>query len=453
MKLLAILPLSIVLGSLNHHSLAQSAERVSLDLGTKSRSGQAYLEAIGVRGHRFREVMDIGKDRSRLEYSLSSLAPLSKRPKRITLGSLTADKASEQSTEELYGLGLIGFSERWLLAHLNQALPDLERIEIVDIATGRSRGGPPTTSLERSLVLTGPNTSVQTAIKLLDEYVERSQIPVLFECIVFSRPMNPTNSTAAVSVVGLDKASFESELASLQPHTLLNSPSIMTNANMAGTVSLVNQVAYIQDFKLETVPSSAGPESIADPVIGVIQEGFVMGVTALVGPDDKTLHISASFEIAKLRLPIRDYDINIGMGSPVTIQLPELSTVQWSSDELVLDQSDYGFKVSNLYYIDWNEDGESESYALDVLVHASIIDPNPEASEPLGAVIGYDARTNLAFVRRNSSAVIPKGAKTVIFQRDGKQTAEGTVLEIQASMFIIQIKNGEPDAGDTARQP
>lgn len=430
----------------------EPSKRLEILSGDMDLRQREYFEAMGVVDRHYKQFTDLGVGRSRLDYVLSSTSPIALDAPDFELGELTLSPDDSRPPAGLLNLGKVGFSERWLLGRLNQGLPHLDDIQFVDVATGRSRGGAPSTSLERSIVLSGSKSDVLAASLMLDEYMSLIRYPVQFDCRVFSKP---ADIAADVQPVEVSVLGAEGIAKCIQDATasamLMGQQVVIATAEQPAQFAKLNQLAYIQDFKLETIPSTKGQGLIADPVIGVLVEGFAINFTPLVDPDGETLHLAASMEIAQLARPLREFDIDIGTGHPVTIQLPELAKMRWSSEELRLGAGDVGFRVKNLRYTAWDDEGNSELRVLEFLVQAQVIRPKSDRALPVGEVLGFDATTQLAFVRRDASATLEDTRTRFTFQRGGKQVAQGTLVESQPTLLIIKIEDGEPLAGDVVR--
>jgi len=103
-------------------------------------------------------------------------------------------------------------------------------------------------------------------------------------------------------------------------------------------LSSVNEVAYISDFDVEVAQTAF----IADPVIGVLQEGIVLDVRPIASNDGQYITLEVGTATMDLHRPIRTWESNLNQAAgietpdgrkqlgttvePVTIQLPE---VEW----------------------------------------------------------------------------------------------------------------------------
>jgi type II secretory pathway component GspD/PulD (secretin) len=101
---------------------------------------------------------------------------------------------------------------------------------------------------------------------------------------------------------------------------------------------VVNQVAYVQDFDVEVAQTAF----IADPVIGIIQEGLSLDVRPTVSNDRQFITLEARPTVVDLILPIQTFTTLLGAAAapgrvvlpaqnPVVIQLPEIDVRQAQS--------------------------------------------------------------------------------------------------------------------------
>lgn len=101
---------------------------------------------------------------------------------------------------------------------------------------------------------------------------------------------------------------------------LVTSPRITVYNTARGNLSVLNQVAYVQDFNVEIAQAS----SIADPVVNVVQDGVVLDVRPVVSADRRFITLELRPTIAALKRPIREVVTTLGSQNSVTIQLPEV---------------------------------------------------------------------------------------------------------------------------------
>ena len=98
-------------------------------------------------------------------------------------------------------------------------------------------------------------------------------------------------------------------------------PRLLVNNGARANISVLTQVAYVQDFDVQIAQAA----SIADPIINVIQDGVVLDVRPVVSADRRFITLELRPTIATLKRPIRDQPTTLGTQNSVTIQLPEVS--------------------------------------------------------------------------------------------------------------------------------
>ena len=102
---------------------------------------------------------------------------------------------------------------------------------------------------------------------------------------------------------------------------LVTAPRVLVFNTARSNLSVINHVAYVQDFDVEIAQAA----SIADPIIQVVQDGVVLDVRPVVSADRRFITLELRPTVAELRRPIRTFTTSLGAsGNSVTIQLPEL---------------------------------------------------------------------------------------------------------------------------------
>jgi hypothetical protein len=89
------------------------------------------------------------------------------------------------------------------------------------------------------------------------------------------------------------------------------------------------QVTYIKDFDVEKA-------SVANPIIGIIRDGFETEVLAAF-VDDSMIALDLLYSRQDLVRPIPTFKTTLGVGQPVTIQLPEVRTTRLQQKLLIPD--------------------------------------------------------------------------------------------------------------------
>ena len=101
---------------------------------------------------------------------------------------------------------------------------------------------------------------------------------------------------------------------------LVTAPRILVHNTARANLSVLNQVAYVQDFDVEIAQAA----SIADPIVGVIQDGVILDVRPVVSADRRFITLELRPTIANLTRPIEERVTTLGSQNSVTIMLPEV---------------------------------------------------------------------------------------------------------------------------------
>jgi len=101
---------------------------------------------------------------------------------------------------------------------------------------------------------------------------------------------------------------------------LVTMPKVLVFNTARANISVMNQVAYVQDFDVEIAQAA----SIADPIVDVVQDGVVLDVRPVVSADRRFIVMELRPTVATLHRPIREIATTLSSQNPVTIQLPEL---------------------------------------------------------------------------------------------------------------------------------
>jgi type II secretory pathway component GspD/PulD (secretin) len=100
----------------------------------------------------------------------------------------------------------------------------------------------------------------------------------------------------------------------------VTAPHLLVFNTERASLKVLNQVTYVKDFDVEIAQAAA----VADPIIDVVNDGIFLDVKPVVSADRKFITMELRPTVAVLRRPILQTSTSLGVGSPVTIQLPEL---------------------------------------------------------------------------------------------------------------------------------
>jgi tetratricopeptide (TPR) repeat protein len=105
----------------------------------------------------------------------------------------------------------------------------------------------------------------------------------------------------------------------------LTAPVITVYNTQRANLTVVNQLSYIQDFDVEVAQTSF----IADPIVGIIQDGLSLDVRPTVSNDRRYITLELQPTVADLLEPIPTFATSLASTfAPVIIQLPELRIQQ-----------------------------------------------------------------------------------------------------------------------------
>jgi len=114
----------------------------------------------------------------------------------------------------------------------------------------------------------------------------------------------------------------------------MNTATVLTQNTMRAYMTVLNQVTYIQDMDVDVAASAA----IADPIVGVVNDGIVIDVRPIISHDRKYITLELQPTVATLLRPIPEFTSSLGgLTTPVTLQLPELSISSAKTNAVVPD--------------------------------------------------------------------------------------------------------------------
>ena len=114
----------------------------------------------------------------------------------------------------------------------------------------------------------------------------------------------------------------------------ISSPVVSVYNTQRAFVTVVNQVSFVQGYDVDV----ANAAFIADPNIGVVQEGIVLDVRPTISFDRKYVTLDVQTTVATLTRPIREITTNLGGSStPVAFALPELDVQDAQTTVVVPD--------------------------------------------------------------------------------------------------------------------
>ncbi|MBI4882289.1 MAG: hypothetical protein HY812_21905 [Planctomycetes bacterium] len=355
------------------------------------------------------------------------------------------------AAEEGLALGSVGCLERWLIRQVSERFDRLEAVEIVDRATSRTRGAAAAAHLERALEVTGEAAAVASAEEFLNAVLRQNRAFLLAELHLFRRPAGEESAEEPVTVAALSRSACETWLAERQQAQgdLLAAPRLMLLGGETAHVSVIDQMSYVRTYETRAV----GEAVVVDPVVDVVQDGIIIQITPIIGPQGETISLGVDVRVRAVKRPIETVELEIPPErTKVLLQLPEVSTVCWSAENLELWRGEHGLLVTGLLADDWTEGGARRSFALELLMRLEVT--RQEGAAPpvrVAAVLGFDATSCLVFARREgaSAARLDPGTR-VAFARGQETVGHGVVAEILGDVVLITLVDGEARAQDEA---
>lgn len=103
---------------------------------------------------------------------------------------------------------------------------------------------------------------------------------------------------------------------------VLQSPNLTVYNTQRANITLINQLAFVQDFDVEVAQTAF----IADPQIGILQDGLDLDVKPIVSNDRRYVTLQLQPTVATLKRPIQTFSTSLGaFTTPITLELPEIS--------------------------------------------------------------------------------------------------------------------------------
>ncbi len=101
----------------------------------------------------------------------------------------------------------------------------------------------------------------------------------------------------------------------------IDAPRLLIYNNTRASMHFLRNVSYIRDFEVEIAQAAA----VANPVIGTVHDGVALDVRPVVDSDLKFITIELRPTVMQLQLPIPTFTTTLGVGTPISIQLPEVT--------------------------------------------------------------------------------------------------------------------------------
>ncbi|MEM7204259.1 MAG: hypothetical protein AAF628_28630 [Planctomycetota bacterium] len=119
----------------------------------------------------------------------------------------------------------------------------------------------------------------------------------------------------------LDDAELEVVLRAVSKQErseLITAPRLLVYNNSRASMSVLRHTSYIRDFDVEIAQAAA----VANPIVDVVRDGVVLDVRPVVSADRRFITMELRPTVMTLQLPIPTFTTTLGVGQPVSIQLP-----------------------------------------------------------------------------------------------------------------------------------
>ncbi|MEZ5962673.1 MAG: hypothetical protein R3F56_02390 [Planctomycetota bacterium] len=128
----------------------------------------------------------------------------------------------------------------------------------------------------------------------------------------------------AIQYTYLDDTELEVILRAVekrQRSEVITAPRLLVHNNTRANMSVLRHTSYIRDFEVEIAQSAA----VANPVVDVVRDGVVLDVRPVVSADRRYITMELRPTVMELQLPIPNFVTTLGVGQPISIQLPRVT--------------------------------------------------------------------------------------------------------------------------------
>jgi len=101
----------------------------------------------------------------------------------------------------------------------------------------------------------------------------------------------------------------------------IEAPRLLIYNNTRASMHFVRNISYIKDFEVEIAQAAA----VANPVVGTVQDGVALDVRPVTDSDLRFITMELRPTVMTLQLPIPTFTTTLGVGQPISIQLPEVT--------------------------------------------------------------------------------------------------------------------------------
>ena len=150
----------------------------------------------------------------------------------------------------------------------------------------------------------------------------RARVENLYDVTLGNDDFNNTGGLS-LQATFLDDTLVEAILRAVSKYgstNIVDAPSLTVFNGQRASLSVINHVSYVRDFDVEIAQASV----IAQPIVGIIQDGVVLDVRPVVSSDKRFITMELRPTVANLVRPLDEFMTTLGIGSDVVIELPTL---------------------------------------------------------------------------------------------------------------------------------
>lgn len=345
--------------------------------------------------------------------------------------------------EEAGALEELPFGWRKALSEWRRIFPGLKGVIVERETRTRwgARGGEATHG-GRLLVL--GRTDMEAATAWIEKALLRGGPQVIFTAhVVWKREGETPGANEPVRVEFLtDPEVWEEDVFDQEGVERIASPQVMVDSAQRANVSIVNQTSYVRDFELEIARGSV----VANPVVDVVEDGISLDLTPVFDARGERILVAAGLRISTVEKPIKSFTSRLSSGPEVKIEVPSITEIKWSSEDLVFTRERTWCVVRGLPAPPDAKTGESEG-RMELWINARTIDAVGVEEAP-GRITAHDEAEGLWFVTwKDGSSGVGLGERVEV-HRDGQAVAHLTAATPKGPVQGFRLREGEVRRGD-----
>ena len=336
-------------------------------------------------------------------------------------------------------LGPESFLEHWLVSDLAGHIPGVQSVEILERVLARSDSMGIAATSERIVEVTGQDTAVKEAARLIRGLVTRQGPRLKAEIWIVHHRVGA--AAAAEVLETLTSRAFERRLDELAraADVVVDEPLGLEFASGREAVLRTGtRKNYVKDYELVT----SGAAEVFQPVISSYEVGRNIRAAGLLLGRRGGMAVSLDLEFTVATGKPILWSAKVGRRNrTLTMERPRIRRITWHSGVLSLGADEVGFRALDLPALAEAESGGR----LEVLCRFHPV--ALAAPGRRGVVQGYDRQAGLAIVLGPSETPFDVGDEIRLMR--GKQIiGGGLVHEVFGPLFTVRVTRGRVRSGD-----